>query len=329
MKNKLKLVIIIIHSFVYSVIGQTYENALDEYGYYLGLADLQTLANNTFYKDDIKLCNGWFEKNGLGDLVEVKHFKIEDNMLCIFIETKDPLMEDKEFYKLWSSIAKSYLKQYKKSIAIPLFESFSFAMTTPKEYISILVAKSKDNPVLYQMSYYDGDVEMNDLLPMVLGEGVIDIPIIHLNKKDLPKQNIFKANDLRKITKRIHTAFEKRFAKKKSYYLYFFTTNPIPESGLGDAEMYFYVYNLKNEILKNGSWEYIRVKIAIEQVKKDGENLMEISYNLKGRYGSGIVNSPSDWKDYYSMEVTYEDEIERYEKYEIEPLVKKAVIAKP
>lgn len=329
MKTKLVLIYFITLNFACQTMGQTYSNGLDEYGYYLGLTDLQTLENNTFYEKDVQLCNDWFKENGLDTLVEVEHFKIENNLLCIFIESKNPLLSDKEFYELWSSIAKSYLIKYKKTIAEPLFESFSFVMTTPKEYISILVAKTENSPVIYEMSYYDRDVETKDLFPMALGKGIIDIPIINLSIKDLPKQGIFKVDDLRKITKSIHTAFSKRFANKKSSYLYFFTTSPIPESGLGDAEMYFYVYNLKNEVLSDGSWEYLRIKINIAQIKKNGEELMEVSYNLSGRYGRGIVNSPSDWKDYYSMEITYDDEIERYEKYEIEPLIKKAITSKP
>jgi hypothetical protein len=329
MKMKLGLISLIVCSFVCPTLAQIYTKAVDEYGYYLGLTDLQNLENNRFYKNDIKLCNDWFEENNLDELLQVKNFKIEDNMLCIFIEAKDPLVSDKAFYKLWSSIAKSYLIQYKKSIAVSLFESFSFTMTTPREYISILVAKTKDSPVTHEMTYYDGDVEMKDLYPMPLGKGIIDIPIINLSIKDLPKKEIFKADELRKITKSIHTAFVNRFSKKESYYLYFFTTSPIPESGLGDAEMYFYVYNLKGEVLKDGSWEYLRVKIELAQVKKNGEALLEVSYNLSGRYGSGIVNSPSDWKDYYSMEIIYDDEMERYEKYEIEPLIKKAITIRP
>lgn len=355
MKNELILICFIIYSVAYQVIGQADSNTLDNNilggnGYYLGLTDLQNLKDNTFYKNDIQLCNDWFEENGLDEFVEVKSFKVKDNILYIFIEAKNSLITNKEFYRLWATIARTYHNQYDESIAIPLFESFSFAMTTPREYISIWVAKTKNSPVLYKMSYHDGDVDMNgsstidmnssisDMKSstsvlrnegMIKAKGVIDIPVIELSVKDLPEKETFKAGDLRKITKRIHTAFVERFSKKESYYLYFFTTKPIPESGLGDTDMYFHVYNLKNEVLKDGSWEYLRVKIELVQVQKNGENLLEVDYRLSGRYGSGIVNSPGDWKDYYSMKGTYDDEVERYGIYEIEPLIKEAITIRP
>ncbi|MBL4650087.1 MAG: hypothetical protein JKY03_10175 [Aureispira sp.] len=337
MKTKLMLICFIIYSIAYQTRGQGYTNALDESGYYLGLTDLKNLENNTFYEGDIQLCNDWFEENGLDELVEVKSFKVENNMLYIFIEAKDSLIDDRAFYGLWASIAKSYQIQYKEPIAMALFESFSFRMTTPRAYLSILVAKTKDSPVMHEMYYSDGGIEMNDSSlvefgaesEMIRAKGVIDIPIIELSIKDLPEKETFKADDLRKITERIHAAFVDRFSKKKSYYLYFFTTSPIPESGLGDTDMYFHVYNLKNEVLKDGSWEYLRVKIELVQVQKNGENLLEVDYRLSGRYGSGIVNSPSDWKDYYAMKGTYDDEVERYGKYEIEPLIKEAITIRP
>ncbi len=258
-----------------------------------------SVLDSIFFEEAAIQYQTWIEQHDASKALTVKGFEINSNQVQLNLETNTRTE--------WLTIRNNYFDAKKHRFGKRLLKEMAFYFEVPLDSAAILITCKNDT---YDINIYQSndeiivdelfglDVRLKSVVPIAFKEvGVNSVGPIIIKNKSLADVDYLK----RSITGhfQIHYENKQQFWNRKAKY----------EVLELDNEFSIEVTNISKEVLDDfsiGYFEFIIIDVYIEPKGQD----IEIIYNFRGKYGSGIFIAPrrSGYKD---MNTKYEEYVKR------------------
>lgn len=211
----------------------------------------------------------------------------------------------------WLLLRTAYYKYCHRHIGTEFLKRMAFDFETPIDSISILITATNED-YKTRIDFKDGVIADSEVLPLNIdmkgsggGHPIQEMaafsspPVVLKNKSK---------EDIKDLKKRIMAHLQGHYEAKEQFWGRAAQVDILEI----DNEFTIEVTNISKEVLDDflvGYFELIIIDIFIHQ---SGENI-EIVYNFRAKYGSGIILPPRR-AGYYEMTEEYPEYLERYDK---------------
>lgn len=243
----------------------------------------------------------WLTKAAVNNLY-TDGFENQNNKITLKLNTDSRLD--------WMTLRSTYYSFTNRHIGEQFLHQMRFIFELPLDSIAIQITslnESENYSILFH--YIDGHFKDSDVLPLdvvVKGNGDHPIaemvafssaPIIAKNKKDI-----------KLLKEQIIDHFEGHFAAKEQWW----GRDAIVEVLEIENEFSIEITNISKEVLDDFTIGYFELIIIDVFIQEKGQNV-EIVYNFKAKYGSGIFIAPRR-SGYIDMNSDYPEYVRRYDK---------------
>jgi hypothetical protein len=261
-----------------------------------------SVLDSIFFEEAAIQYQTWLEQSEASKAIVVSDFQLDSNKVQLKLQANTRTE--------WLTIRSNYFDAKKHRFGKRLLKEMAFYFEVPLDSASILI--ECDNDTYDVHIYYENeaividelfglDIRLKSAVPIAFKEvGVNGVGPIIVKNKSLADLEILKQS----ITGRFQTHYEakEQFWNRKAKF----------EVLELDNEFSIEITNISKEVLDDfsiGYFEFIIIDVFVEPKGKD----IEIIYNFRGKYGSGIFIAPrrSGYKD---MNGKYEEYVKRYDK---------------
>lgn len=247
-----------------------------------------------YFQEHRQNFEAWLDTTQLSQHIQVQKLKVRPEQVLLFME-----IENKD---IWFDLKDEFQQKFHTNFAKKLMDKFLFQMSVGQDSAEInIICKSEDYPI--GIYYQNGQLVVDEALPLVTTKGMFQ-----LNISDFPTGKPQTAKGKSEYIKRNVKLYLRDYYLSKSSFWHKVHFSVIDN----EEEMSFEISNLKKEVLDDfvlGYFEFIMIDMYFIQ----NGNIVEVTYELQAKYGSGIFIAPrrSGYKD---MEPKYQDYVERYRK---------------
>jgi len=248
----------------------------------------------SYFEEHQEYFKAWLDSTKLSEHIQVSKLKVRSDRLLLQmkIANKD----------IWLDLKEEFEQKYHSNFAKVLLDKFLFQMSVGKDSAEINIhCVSADYPI--GIYYQDGKLKVDEALPLVTTKGMFQ-----LNISDFPtgKPQTAKGKS-EDIKRRIKLYLRDYYLAKSSFWhkVHFSVID-------NEEEISFEISNIKKEVLDDFVMGYFE-RIVIDMYVEQKGNIVEVTYELQAKYGSGIFIAPrrSGYKD---MEPKYQDYVDQYRK---------------
>ncbi len=261
-----------------------------------------SVLDSIFFEEAALEYQNWLEKSDASEAIVVNGFQLDSNQITLTLQANTKTE--------WLTIRNNYFDVKKHRFGERLLKEMAFYFEVPLDSAAILIECKndtydiniyKENNEIIIDEFFDLDFRLKSVVPIAFKEvGVSSVGPIIIKNKSLADAEVLKQS----ITGRFQTHYEakEQFWNRKAKF----------EVLELDNEFSIEITNISKEVLDDfsiGYFEFIIVDVFIEPKGSD----IEIIYNFRGKYGSGIFIAPrrSGYKD---MNGKYEEYVKRYDK---------------
>lgn len=261
-----------------------------------------SVLDSIFFSEATLEYQTWLEDSDASEAIIVSGFQIDSNQVKLILQANTRTE--------WLTIRSNYFDAKKRRFGKRLLKEMAFYFEVPLDSAAILIQCKndtydiniyKENEVIIIDELFGLDIRLKSVVPIAFKEvGISSVGPIIIKNKSLADLEILKQS----IAGRFQTHYEakQQFWNRKAKF----------EVLELDNEFSIEVTNISKEVLDDfsiGYFEFIIIDVFIEPKGKD----IEIIYNFRGKYGSGIFIAPrrSGYKD---MNGKYEEYVKRYDK---------------
>lgn len=261
-----------------------------------------SVSDSIFFEEARIQYQTWLEQCEASKAIVVSGFQMDSNQVTLTLQANTRTE--------WLTIRSNYFDAKKHRFGKRLLKEMAFYFEVPMDSAAILIECTNDtydvniykiNDEIIIDELFGLDIRLKSAVPIAFKEvGVSSAGPIIIKNKSLADSKFLKES----ITGRFQTHYQdkKQFWNRKAKF----------EVLELDNEFSIEVTNISKEVLDDfpiGYFEFIIIDVFIEPKGKD----VEIIYNFRGKYGSGIFIAPrrSGYKD---MNEKYEEYVKRYDK---------------
>lgn len=212
----------------------------------------------------------------------------------------------------WLYLRTAYYKYCKRHVGVELLKRMAFDFETPLDSIAILIVAT-DETYKTNLHYANNTIQDSEVLPLgieIKGSGGGDYPISEMTAFSSPPVILKNKSekDIEDLKTRIMQHLEGHYESKEQFWGREAQVDILEI----DNEFTIEVTNISKEVLNDfaiGYFELIIIDIFIHQNGSD----IEIVYNFRAKYGSGIILPPRR-SGYYDMTEEYPEYLDRYDK---------------
>lgn len=253
--------------------------------------------------------NQWLTIKGLGKTLRYDSLRVYHDSLVVYLGSpyNDTYTEQHSdsLAAAWYALKKDYRKKNSNRLEYRLLNTLAFQMEVDLDKLIVHVVGKNRYFFWVSIGYFNKRIHVNEKVATKREVGTIEIPTNRLNSRLKTVTDKIDHKTLSNVRKAISNCLLPYY-KSKGVLWYTADVEVIADY---EHRLVFEVTDLNREILPDiGYFEYIRIEI---QVKKK-ENGIEITYNLQGKYGSGIFCAPRKG-DYKSMDAKYPNYMKNYE----------------
>ncbi len=250
------------------------------------IANIDLTEDREFFEEQLSALYAYYELQGTTEILRIKDLEIEKASLTLNLMIGG--LSD------WIAVHESYDKEEPNAYGKDLFEKFVHLMEVPEDLATIWIRSMSNEPneeVTVMIAYRDDAVRVFG--PDLSLRGSVERTYVITKPPSIVTASIEEVDE--NILELIRTTIS-------DYYV---SRNVDWEDGCclidEDANsLTFYVRNLKGEIIHDCGlfcpFEYIVLNIRLN---RDTSDNLRLTYNLQGKYGSGIFIAPrkSGYKD--------------------------------
>ena len=261
----------------------------------IGQSDLRNDA--LFFEETLADYQAWMDKTGMSTILTIDTLIINPDFLDL--ELAVPTAHH------WFALRNQFQDSTKEHIGDALLYKFLFQMEIGRDSATIGIT-ADDSGYRIDIHFQEEEVAVKELLPDATAKNNgIQVKL----SMDAAMENTMRTRRSKEEVKRLITNYFKQHYEEKTVWGSKSKYEAIQYGDILSLE----ISNIKKEILHDfliGYFELISIDIHLEQ---KGE-LLEITYHLQGKYGSGVFVAPrrSGYKD---MDGHYEAYLARYKKW--------------
>lgn len=259
-----------------------------------------------FFHERTQSYRQWLSAKSLDQVLRFDSFSVSRAKVKVFLGS--PLNEHPNPYALsvgWDELEKQYAKKNGGNLKERLFHTLTFELETGRDSVELhLVGQDPD---LFHLTIYSENkiVLWNEQIAFPKAPEEIKIPKIRLRKvfkshhDEVPLQSLDMA--LLAIE-----GYLKGYYSTKGAWWYSAHFDIIRNY---EQELVVIITDLRGEILRQEKHYFEYIKILVK-AQNNGDNVL-ITYDLQGKYGSGIFFAPRS-SDYKNMEEQYAEALDNY-----------------
>lgn len=275
-------------------------------------SDLRNYRN--FFTRQLTEYSEWLTSKNIDQLLRVDSIEVTKNNLILFLgspynDTYTSRGPD-SLAVIWNNLKNDFYRKTGNKLEDMIFSRFFFLMDVGRD--SAIINIYGKNPFLFtvNISCENNRVVALEHIANPKPAGTIEIDPLQLTRIKHTTKDKLSSRSLHEIRKEISKCLISYYKSKGSFW----HTADVKIIQDYMHELVFEVTMLSNEILNDNDlfsfFEYIRISIKVEQLGND----VLISYDIQGKYGSGIFYPPRK-NDYKSIENKFPGYIEDYEKF--------------
>lgn len=264
-----------------------------------------TKTDSLFFNDATEHFQTWLASTTTANDLKAQGFELQNNKVTLKLTTSSR--------KEWISLRSAYYKFAKRHIGEQLLHRMTFHFEVPLDSAAITIT-SLDNNESYSatIQYEDGKISDTEVLPLDIdmkgGGGKYPIsemaafssrPVILKNKSE---------KDIKNIKKRVVEHLEGHYESKEQFW----GREAKVEILEIDNEVSIEITNISKEVLNDFTVGYFEL-IIIDIFIHENEGNIEIVYNFRAKYGSGIFIAPRR-SGYVDMSEDYPEYLRRYDR---------------
>jgi hypothetical protein len=260
------------------------------------------VADSLFFVEATNDFESWLNTMPIREDIHVTGFVIDSNRITLKIETNTP--------NDWLALRAAYHEECHKYIGDFFLKAMVFYFEVPLDSAAVFIDTKKVGCEVL-VKFEDGNFVNNDGLPLelVLKNGGDKYPISEMDafsSKPIVLENKSK-KDIKIIKQQIISYFKGHYQEKGQNWGRIADFDVLEV----DDEFSIEVTNISKEVLDDftiGYFELIIIDIFIQENEKN----VEIVYNFRAKYGSGIFIAPRR-SGYRSMDQQYSEYLNRYD----------------
>lgn len=288
----------------------------------LGLAQYSHAQNlckhKAFFKKQKKEYVEWLNSTHISDIAYSKKIKVDKDKVTLYLNSS--YATDDSLKVAWNSLEQKYVEQHNMRVGHKMFSTFIFLFDLEPEQAEIIISGNQFSNSKIRIYQGKEDIKVDNDFPNIMTGGNFDIPLQNLtfiktnNECDLENDK-----SIAEVRKRIGSFLQEYYADKDKETYFYQVRIDTTRSYLN--KLVYHITCVKGEILDEGFFEYIKIEVKIFAPKDE----LNVSYDITGKYASGIL-CPGRGKKYYkSVETYYSNELEEYAEY-IGDRIKNALI---
>lgn len=264
-----------------------------------------TEVDSLYFDDATEIFQNWLENTTTVQNLKTNGFKVDSGKIVLQLTTTSRLD--------WISLRSSYYKFTKRHIGEQLLHRMSFYFELPLDSAAIQITsiQEQENYVTV-LQYKNSEFSDSDVLPLDIemkgGGGDYPIsemvafsapPIIAKNKS---------AKDIKLMKEQLILHFEGHYKSIEQW----FGREAVIDVLEIDNEFTIEITNISKEVLNDFTVGYFELIIIDIFIQENGQNV-EIVYNFRAKYGSGIFVAPRR-SGYVDMNSDYPEYVRRYDR---------------
>ncbi len=263
-----------------------------------------TETDSLYFVAAIEEFQVWLDSTPAAKALRTDGFEYTQNKLTLKLHTASRLD--------WLSLRSAYYQYCERHIGETFLKKMVFHFEVPLDSINILITADADE---YQtlIDCVNGVVGDNDALPIDVntkGVGAGDYPISEMasfSSAPIIAKNL-SVKDIDNLKEQIISYFEGHYKNKEQWW----GREAQVEILEIDNEFTIEITNISKEVLDDFSVGYFELIIIDIFIRPNGQNI-EIVYNFRAKYGSGIFIAPrrSGYKDINGI---YPEYVQRYDR---------------
>ncbi|NJN77749.1 MAG: hypothetical protein HC803_04975 [Saprospiraceae bacterium] len=259
-------------------------------------------SDSIFFVEATKNFQSWLNTMSIGQDIYVTGFETNNEKVTLKLATNTP--------NDWLALRAAYHEQFQKHIGHFFLKNMTFHFELPLDSAAILIDTQKEGCKIL-VEFQDGKFVNDDGLPIefVLKSGGGKYPISEMSafsSKPIVLKNR-SAEDIKVIKQRIIGYLEGHYKSKDQYWGREANFDVLEI----DNEFSIEVTNISKEVLDDFAIGYFEL-IIIDIFIQENEDNIEIVYNFRAKYGSGIFIAPRR-SGYKSMDEAYPEYLNRYD----------------
>lgn len=259
--------------------------------------------HKSFFKTQTKVeYVEWLKKTNLDDVIRFNKVDVKKEKVTLFLVSN--FAKNQAFKATWNKINRTKFPAYSNSLEKHLFDTYIFLLDLDPSQAEIIILDKQKKKEILKIYYKDNSLEVDDLLPDTMSGGTVTIPLDEIRIIKTNYSNTSDDIDIVRVRKKIGAFLQDYYSDKGST----FYTARVDTSKTYSKKILYDITCLKNEITKSGYYEYIRIEVSLFYVDKE----LKVTYNVKGKIGSGLACPGVGKKFYKSMETKHGNEMEDY-----------------
>lgn len=264
-----------------------------------------------FFMVQIEEYKAWLEYAGLASVLRVDSLSINKSKLVMYLGSpyNDTYNKDNpdSLMVAWEKLKTNFQAKNQKRLEEELFNTFFFQMEVGRDSAEIVITGKNPYNFTVSVNYNYHSITVDERLAMAKNmRGIIVIAADKLQPKIRTMNDTLNDRVLANVRQEISDYLVNYYQQQGTPVLY---TADVEILRNYEHELIFEVTNISHEILHDiGYFEYIRITVNVKQQGND----VAISYDLQGKYGSGIFRAPRK-ANYKSMDIKYADYLKDYE----------------
>jgi hypothetical protein len=261
-----------------------------------------TISDSLFFVEATKDFQSWLNIMPIGQDIHATGFELKENKVILKLATHTP--------NDWLVLRAAYHEEYHQYIGDFFLKTMAFYFEVPLDSAAVFFDTQKEGCEIL-VEYVDSHYVNNDGLPLefVLKNGGGRYPISEMDAFS-SRPIILEDRSLEeiKVIKGHIIGYLKGHYQSKNQYWGREANFEVLEI---DNEFSIEVTNISKEVLDDFALGYFEL-IIIDIFIQENENDIEIVYNLRAKYGSGIFIAPRR-SGYKSMNSDYPEYLNRYD----------------
>lgn len=280
-------------------------------------AQAQNLSiHQSFFEKQLPEYNAWMKSIGIDAIATTKAVQAYNSNVVFYLQSV--FATDDSLKVAWKAAQDQYYKKYRGRIGERLFDQLAFLYDLELDELEIIILGNQYSNTNIRIYHRDNYLQIEENFPNFFGASDIIIkkdlfekdfvvPIGKLNVNALVDENGQRVIAVDKIRAYLGDYLQKYYSDKgTTWYKAHIDTDRTYYN-----KMIYRVTCLNNEIIQDGFFEYIQIKV---EVAEQGEEVL-VKFDLLGKYASGLICPKQKTKFYKSMETYYPNELKDYAEY--------------
>jgi hypothetical protein len=259
-------------------------------------------ADSIFFHQQVKEFGNWLNKTNIRSIAKIDHLEINSNNLSLILVSN--YKTDDSLKVAWRTLQKQFDNTQIEQISEKIFNTFTFLCAIGPDSVSIYIKgkEFKDDGIKI---YYKDYVRTDENFPNTLASGILELKLKDISLEHGKKLSSVKSGTSVSQVRRSINDFIKDYYSHKNGGWY--RVNVDTTRNFFNKSTYI-ITCIKNEIISDGYFEFIQIQV---QVYLKGDSI-QISYDILGKYATGILCPNQRDKFYKSMETYYQGKVEQY-----------------